>query len=1293
MAILLRTDRFTKGLASCLLLAVAGCGDDNVVQEVPGGAGTVGGSAGNAGSGGSNAGSGGSAGSGGTTSTAQCEVGFATPSVGGEAFLTLGAEDDVDGDACGAEFATDVVVSSTADSVTLFVNDAQQGSQPVSGLTANFDGVLLTNRGENSNSLRAVAEMPDGSTCEATFNVPLFVDCVGPSCSLSDPAQDSDFLNAADDEDATTSGLQSNLAVATDEDARVYLLIDGQQSSDAPSLDGSTANFDGVTLEEGPGRRVQAVCADEAGNAVASNVLTKTVDTTACSLEIANIPSAESTVTPLDDADGGAEGIQLAGASGTVAGADCTGVAVVNCDEADPSFSAEGLSIDGLTETGSWDVTLSVPEETGDVEVCASVQDAAGNVFEVRQTLSVRTDLPLLSIASPSTGASYSLANTTADDNDDCSVDVEVNCVDLGAEVVLYADGAALEDPSDPNLDLSAPCTAMDGLDAPFVGRASFPGASLPTRNAGQSLALEARQSVFGLVGSSLDAGSAGEVSVTADCEVPTVAVTVPNPCGSQIALRGDDENAGIEGLQKEVIVLTSGTPENSNVELSVTFADDSSVDVPAGDVNGPTETFADVSFGDANNLLLTPDLSDGVNTGNVLLSAIATDGAGNTAETQCAFLVVDQPLVNIVTPAANAVFSDAVADDCAPGTAGLQVSVAADTDAPAGAEVEMFIGDGAVFSGVVTDKNPGPGQEAVGCVDAPEGPDQTLTVEITLGNVGTGTRSVVVDTVAPSATVAAPSIVVADRRAGEVEFTWSAVDDDGDGGSMAAYELRCAPTDFVNEAAWDAANPVTVATTPAAGGSEEVETISGFRVGPDSFCMMRGVDAGGRLTPFSSAESVAVTLPFQTQDYGAVFNTASDTASALAVPLGDINGDGIHDFAYGAVGTESVVQIFFGGSPLDTTVDVEITDSGNSTDFVAIAPLGDVNGDDIGDFAIGDAEKNGFDGRAFVYFGRPQGTPWPASIDRDQGACGADICFDNGDAGFFSFMGFDLAGGDFDGDGENDVLIVTGGTSNTGTVSGQGVYVVLGGSRLDVATGTTITLPDDDPDGFLVDLPVPVDVNVSFAEQLAAVRNEAGSDDLLLGTGGDRELSFAPAEAAPAAVGQGLLTLLTATRFDSGYSQPVRALGDVNGEGGIDVGTAQAFSTGGGARVYLRSSGTFNATDLFNVSPSAGERFGGTIAQGYFSGLGVLADLDGDSLSEILIGGQGGASDAAAALYYGRSYAVDEILVRGGADFVYTTSNFQTNPNFVGDVNGDGFNDFVIVESGSGTNAVVLHF
>ena len=102
---------------------------------------------------------------------------------------------------------------------------------------------------------------------------------------------------------------------------------------------------------------------------------------------------------------------------------------------------------------------------------------------------------------------------------------------------------------------------------------------------------------------------------------------------------------------------------------------------------------------------------------------------------------------------------------------------------------------------------------------------------------------------------------------------------------------------------------------------------------------------------------------------------------------VGDVNGDGIPDFAIGnknLVGTGGQVFLIFGRSNMDwgtsfqlSDADVIITGEDPNTPGWAgwqIAPAGDVNGDDLDDFLIGDRWYSTYQGKVGLFFGKRSG-------------------------------------------------------------------------------------------------------------------------------------------------------------------------------------------------------------------------------------------------------------------------------------------------------------------------------
>lgn len=105
---------------------------------------------------------------------------------------------------------------------------------------------------------------------------------------------------------------------------------------------------------------------------------------------------------------------------------------------------------------------------------------------------------------------------------------------------------------------------------------------------------------------------------------------------------------------------------------------------------------------------------------------------------------------------------------------------------------------------------------------------------------------------------------------------------------------------------------------------------------------------------------------------------------------VGDLNGDGYADAAFGASGYYvgsyvGAVYIHYGsatGIPL--TASVTITDPGTSNFGADVEGAGDVNGDGYDDLIVGASGYNADEGRAYVYHGSATGVTGPATQTLD---------------------------------------------------------------------------------------------------------------------------------------------------------------------------------------------------------------------------------------------------------------------------------------------------------------------
>jgi hypothetical protein len=168
---------------------------------------------------------------------------------------------------------------------------------------------------------------------------------------------------------------------------------------------------------------------------------------------------------------------------------------------------------------------------------------------------------------------------------------------------------------------------------------------------------------------------------------------------------------------------------------------------------------------------------------------------------------------------------------------------------------------------------------------------------------------------------------------------------------------------------------------------------------------------------------------------------TAGERAGDAVAGAGDINGDGYDDVLIGAPSasrtatTSGSTYVVFGrasGFPatlslgaLDGSDGFRLDGVGSNADSGrALAGLGDINGDGIGDFAIGapfETPAGADSGSAYLIFGRRSGHVAAQRLDAIGPAAGLRI----DGASARATVGWSLAGsGDFDGDRRNDLMI-----------------------------------------------------------------------------------------------------------------------------------------------------------------------------------------------------------------------------------------------------------------------------
>jgi hypothetical protein len=388
----------------------------------------------------------------------------------------------------------------------------------------------------------------------------------------------------------------------------------------------------------------------------------------------------------------------------------------------------------------------------------------------------------------------------------------------------------------------------------------------------------------------------------------------------------------------------------------------------------------------------------------------------------------------------------------------------------------------------------------------------------------------------------------------------------------------------------------------------------------------------------------------------GAMLN---DRSGSALVDVGDVNADGIDDYAIGApqasnnlrAQSGSVYVIF--GSSSSSTVDLSNLgtrgfriDGALPGDLAgsALAGVGDVNGDGIADIAIGAPRTSvdagiGARGAVYVVFGSPSTGNLDLAALGTRGFTITGPLASASPSGhpFGSVLGGPMSGayassGDVNGDGLADVVIGSSTDSNNARLASGSAYVVFG--KADTAPVDTTALG---PSGFEIDGAAAND-GAGYSAAIVGDVNDDGYADIVVGAPGANYQGRTAAGTAYVVFGRpGTNPVDLAALGTQGYAiygasgdglgSSVAAVGDIDADNFAD------FAVGGNVSYVLYGTDEpptqidlpNDPYDGYRITPPAGETDGAAVVAG-------AGDLNGDDMTDVLVGYPNAASGAGAA-------------------------------------------------------------
>jgi len=495
---------------------------------------------------------------------------------------------------------------------------------------------------------------------------------------------------------------------------------------------------------------------------------------------------------------------------------------------------------------------------------------------------------------------------------------------------------------------------------------------------------------------------------------------------------------------------------------------------------------------------------------------------------------------------------------------------------------------------------------------------------------------------------------------------------------------------------------------------------------------------AAAQKVSVSYAFDMPLALPASSSSpmYGFAVNgaLAGDWAAYDVWGLGDINGDGLSDLAVSAPGYDvgsntnaGAVYVLFGKTGLQT-IELSALENGTSSQGYlirglstnyhhgfSVAGLGDVNGDGIGDLAIGTNQDTPFHVGGYIGSTILTSAPQASYVVFGKKTDTAVVNLSNLGSGGFKVdtpdtttTGVDIApAGDVNADGLADVIIAKYGTPS-GAADWGGAYVVYGRSGTSDIPLTLTSIAASD--GFMIQGDASLGPRNALMSNMVgggADVNGDGYDDVVMSyfSRATEKMYYSVVFGGPTSSnGKISISSLTQAGNSRGFViegfnsylglQPgnFSIIGDVNGDGLADIliGEGEIINFPFSSYVVFGRTGSTGTTPLkLTDLPAAGQGFKITGSRGEEAAR--IGDMNGDGLADFLLASETANSplgQSAAGMGYvvfGRTGTTDlnitNLAASEGFRVLGETANDRafTSAAPAGDVNGDGFADLIV--------------